>query len=459
MDPVRLRRRDRPGSEDPVATLNDLGITHVEFRSAWDINVLDLTDEQVDEVAALLAAHGLSVSSIGSPLGKINIEDDFDAHLVRADRALAVAERLDAPFIRIFSFFLRPDQAPEDHRDEVLRRMSGPHRARRAHRRRPAAREREGHLRRRPGARPRHRRVGRLPGPAAGLGPRQLRAGGGHPVHRGRTRRCARTPPTSRSRTRCSPPVRWCPPGEGDGQVRETVRALAADGFDGFFSMEPHLGLLQPSRARSPGPPTSPAPPARSPPSSTAKESHYHEQPQGPVRRGRRRRHRRRCTPGRWPSWPTSRSWSPSSTPTRPRPRSAGRRGTASTVHHRPRRGAAARRHRRRHHLHAQRPARRRRRGGAGRRQARRRREARRHHPGRGGPDHRRREALREDGRGDLPAPVRQVHREGPRRRSATVASAPSPRPSPRTPGGAGRRYYDSGDWRGTWALDGGGAS
>ena len=73
------------------ATLNDLGITHVEFRSAWDTNVLDLTDEQIDEVAAILAAHDLSVSSIGSPIGKINIEDDFDAHLVRADRALAVA--------------------------------------------------------------------------------------------------------------------------------------------------------------------------------------------------------------------------------------------------------------------------------------------------------------------------------------------------------------------------------
>ena len=35
------------------------------------------------------------------------------------------------------------------------------------------------------------------------------------------------------------------PAGEGDGQVRETIRALAADGFDGFFSMEPHLGHLQ----------------------------------------------------------------------------------------------------------------------------------------------------------------------------------------------------------------------
>jgi sugar phosphate isomerase/epimerase len=113
-----------PDLKTQCAVLNELGITHVEFRSAWDTNVLDLTDEQVQEAAAILAAHDLSVSSIGSPLGKINIEDDFDAHLVRADRALAVAQRLGAPFIRIFSFFLRPDQTPDQYRDEVLRRMA-----------------------------------------------------------------------------------------------------------------------------------------------------------------------------------------------------------------------------------------------------------------------------------------------------------------------------------------------
>jgi sugar phosphate isomerase/epimerase len=96
-----------PDLATQCAVLNDLRITHVEFRSAWDTNVLDLTDEQLDEAATILARHGLSVSSIGSPLGKINIEDDFDAHLVRAERALVVARRLGAPFIRVFSFFLR----------------------------------------------------------------------------------------------------------------------------------------------------------------------------------------------------------------------------------------------------------------------------------------------------------------------------------------------------------------
>ena len=103
--------------------LTELGIKFVEFRSAWDINVLDLDDDQVDEVARILGANKLSVSSIGSPIGKINIEDDFDAHVVRMERALAVADKLNAPYIRVFSFFLRPDQAPADHRDEVVRRM------------------------------------------------------------------------------------------------------------------------------------------------------------------------------------------------------------------------------------------------------------------------------------------------------------------------------------------------
>ena len=31
------------------------------------------------------------------------------------------------------------------------------------------------------------------------------------------------------------------PAGEGDGQIREAITALREDGYDGFFSLEPHL--------------------------------------------------------------------------------------------------------------------------------------------------------------------------------------------------------------------------
>ena len=223
--------------------LNDLGITHVEFRSAWDTNVLDLTDEQIDEAAAILAAHGLAVSSIGSPIGKINIEDDFDAHLVRVDRALAVAGRLGAPFIRIFSFFLRPDQAA----GAAPRRGAPPDDARSPRRPRPPA----------SCCCTRTRRTSTATSRSGSWtsSSRSARPHCGWPGTRPTTCRSGVTPFTD-GYAALRPHTVYIqikdavlatgdvvPAGEGDGQVRETVRALAADGFDGFFSMEPHLGI------------------------------------------------------------------------------------------------------------------------------------------------------------------------------------------------------------------------
>jgi len=230
-----------PDLATQCATLNDLGITHVEFRSAWGTNVLDLTDEQIESAAAILADHGLSLSSIGSPLGKINVEDDFDAHLVRADRALAVARRLGAPFIRIFSFFLRPDQAPAKHRDEVLRRMSAL-----AARAEPTGivllHENEKDI------------YGDVPervldivesvgSPALRLAwdPANFVQVGVTPFTDGYAQLRPHTVYVQ-IKDALLATGEVVPAGEGDGQVRETVRALAADGFDGFFSMEPHLG-------------------------------------------------------------------------------------------------------------------------------------------------------------------------------------------------------------------------
>ena len=230
-----------PDLGEQCSLVAGLGMSHLEFRSAWDTNVLDLTDEQVEEAAAVLAAHGLSVSSIGSPIGKINIEDDFDAHLVRADRALAVAQRLGAPFIRIFSFFLRSDQPPEQYRDEVIRRMAAL-----AEKAEPTGivllHENEKDI------------YGDVPArvldivESVGSPALRLAWDPANYVQVGVT-------PFTEGYAKLRPYTDYVqikdailatgdvvPAGEGDGQLRETVRALAADGFDGFFSMEPHLG-------------------------------------------------------------------------------------------------------------------------------------------------------------------------------------------------------------------------
>jgi sugar phosphate isomerase/epimerase len=109
--------------ETQCALVSKLGLKYLEFRSAWDTNVLDLDTDQLADAKNLLAARGLGVSSIGSPIGKIRIDDDFDSHLERMRHAAEVAQYFDAPYIRIFSFFMPAGSDPDSHRDQVLNRM------------------------------------------------------------------------------------------------------------------------------------------------------------------------------------------------------------------------------------------------------------------------------------------------------------------------------------------------
>ena len=82
------------------------GVPALEFRGAWGKNILDLSDDEVRKAKGLLDERGMHVSAIGSPIGKVKITDDFGVHLERYRRALAVADMLDTPRIRVFSFFI-----------------------------------------------------------------------------------------------------------------------------------------------------------------------------------------------------------------------------------------------------------------------------------------------------------------------------------------------------------------
>lgn len=221
--------------------LDDLRITYLELRSAWNVNVLDLSDRQVTEVASILGDHSIQVSSIGSPIGKINIADDFDQHLLRMDRAVQVAQRLNAPYIRLFSFFLRPDQAPGGYRDEVIRRMQALT-ARAAGHDVVLLHENEKDI------------FGDVPDRVLDIvesvNSPQLRLAwdaanfvqcGVRPYSEG----YAKLRPYLeyiQVKDALAASAEVVPAGEGDGELRETIQALRSDGFDGFFSMEPHLG-------------------------------------------------------------------------------------------------------------------------------------------------------------------------------------------------------------------------
>ena len=63
------------------------------------------------------------LSSVGSPIGKIGIEDDFAPHWELFQRTVEIAQKLDAPFIRMFSFLSPGGPRGRRYRAPVLDRL------------------------------------------------------------------------------------------------------------------------------------------------------------------------------------------------------------------------------------------------------------------------------------------------------------------------------------------------
>jgi sugar phosphate isomerase/epimerase len=217
-----------------------LGLMYAEVRSAWGVNILDLDPDQLAVMKETLAAYDLRVSSIGSPIGKIFIDEEFPPHLERMRHAAEVAHFFDAPYIRIFSFFLRPGADPADHRDEVIDRMRALTRvAEEADLILLHENEKEIYgdvpnrcldIVRSVGSP--HLRLAWDPANFVQVGVRPYTDG--YAVLRPHLEYIQIKDALTADGT-------VVPAGGGDGEVARTVRALHHDGFDGFFSLEPHL--------------------------------------------------------------------------------------------------------------------------------------------------------------------------------------------------------------------------
>jgi sugar phosphate isomerase/epimerase len=218
-----------------------LGLRYVEVRSAWGTNILDLDSGQLSKLRETLAEYGLQVSSIGSPIGKISIDDDFAPHLERMRHAVEVAETLEAPYIRIFSFFIPDGTDPDSRRDEVLTRM-GALADVAADADVILAHENEKEIY---GDIPRRCLdiVTSVSSPKLQLAwdPANFVQVGVRPFTEGYGMLRPHVS-TIQIKDALLADGAVVVAGAGDGEVPETVRALRADGFDGFFSLEPHLG-------------------------------------------------------------------------------------------------------------------------------------------------------------------------------------------------------------------------
>ncbi len=96
------------------------GIALTEIRSVSGKNVSDFTPDEAKRYADMLREEGIQVFSVGSPLGKSRLSDDFKAERDRLDRLIRVAHAMRCRRIRMFSFYAGDDGFD---RDTVLNRL------------------------------------------------------------------------------------------------------------------------------------------------------------------------------------------------------------------------------------------------------------------------------------------------------------------------------------------------
>lgn len=109
--------------EEQIAALQRNGIRYMEVRAVNGMNICKTPLATVAEYKKQLDKAGIRVAVIGSPIGKVALTDDWDAHLAMFLHTLGVAKILGATRIRMFSLLMPKGQDPAQYRELVMARM------------------------------------------------------------------------------------------------------------------------------------------------------------------------------------------------------------------------------------------------------------------------------------------------------------------------------------------------
>ena len=109
--------------EEQITALQENGIKYIEPRNINKKSILDYSESELAEIEKQLSAAGIKVNSLGSPIGKYNIRDDFEPHFEQFKKALTACKILKTDKMRMFSFFVEQSEI-DTYRDEVIKRMT-----------------------------------------------------------------------------------------------------------------------------------------------------------------------------------------------------------------------------------------------------------------------------------------------------------------------------------------------
>lgn len=109
--------------EVQVESVKKLGMAHIEMRGVDGDNLIYHSNEKVEYIKKYLDDNGIKLSALGSPLGKIGINDEFEPHFEAFKRAVEISHMMKTQNIRMFSFYIPQDKPLSEYENEVFDRI------------------------------------------------------------------------------------------------------------------------------------------------------------------------------------------------------------------------------------------------------------------------------------------------------------------------------------------------
>ena len=113
--------------EGQIKATKELGWNAIESRNIDGKNIHDITDEEFDAAAGKLNDAGVKVNCFGSAIANWakQVTEPFDSSLEEAKRAIPRMKKLGTKLVRIMSFAVLKDRAPDDQmEDERFKRVA-----------------------------------------------------------------------------------------------------------------------------------------------------------------------------------------------------------------------------------------------------------------------------------------------------------------------------------------------
>ncbi len=103
-----------------IEVLKKLQMNHVEMRGVNGKGLVDYSINEARKIKKQLNESGIQLSSVGSPIGKIKITDDFAPHMELYKHTVEIAHEMETPYIRMFSFFMPEHESYDPYRGKVM---------------------------------------------------------------------------------------------------------------------------------------------------------------------------------------------------------------------------------------------------------------------------------------------------------------------------------------------------